>query len=81
MDDRRSTFWGKVLIAIAAGFFLLSTPCLFGAVLGFLGVLADVGPSENQQMARQALRMATYPLGVGVIVLAVGLVVMRSRPK
>ena len=81
MNDQQRKLWGKVLLAIAAVFFLLSTPCLLGGVLGLLGVLADVGTAENQQMGYQILRMALYPLGLGLLVLVVGLLVLRSRRK
>jgi cytochrome c biogenesis protein CcdA len=81
MNDQQRKLWGKVLLAIGAVFFLLSTPCLLGGVLGLLGVLADAGPTENQQMGHQILRMALYPMGLGLLVLAAGLLVLRSRPK
>jgi cytochrome c biogenesis protein CcdA len=81
MNDQQRTVWGKVLITTAAGCLLLSTPCLLGAVLAHLGVLADVGPTENQQMGQQILRMAVYPLGVGVLLLVAWLVVRRRAPK
>ena len=81
MNDKQRKLWGMVLLAIAAVFFLLSTPCLLGGVLGLLGVLADVGTAENRQMGHQILRMALYPLGLGLLVLVVGLLVLRSRRK
>jgi hypothetical protein len=81
MNARNHRIWGKVLLAISAALFMLSTPCLFGGVLGLLGVLADVGPTENRQMGQQFFRYAAYPLGVGVIVLSASLLVLRSRPK
>lgn len=81
MNDQQSKLSGKVLIAIAAGFFLLSTPCLFGGVLGLNGVLADVGPAENRQIGYQAFLIATVPLGIGLLVLVAGLFFLRSRPK
>ena len=81
MNDQKRRLWGKVLLAIAAVFFLLSTPCLLGGVLGLLGFLADVGTTENQQMGRQILRMALYPLGLGLLTLVVGLLVLRARAK
>ncbi len=81
MNDQQRRLWGKILLAIGAVFFLLSTPCLLGGMLGLLGVLADVGTVENQQMGQQLLRMALYPLGLGLLTLVVGLLVLRSRAK
>ena len=81
MNDRQSNLGGKILIAIAAVSFLLSTPCLLGGVLGTNGVLADVGTTENRQMGQQLFRMAAYPLGVSLLALTAGLLVLRSRPK
>jgi cytochrome c biogenesis protein CcdA len=81
MNDQKRKLWGKVLLAVAALFFLLSTPCLLGGMLGLVGILADVSTTENQQMGHQILRMALYPLGLGLLTLVVGLLVLRSRPK
>lgn len=81
MNHRQHHRLSKTLLLTAAGCFLLSAPCLLGAVLAHLGVLADVGPAENQQMSRQALRLSVYPLGVGVLLLLAWLVVRRSTPK
>jgi cytochrome c biogenesis protein CcdA len=81
MNDQQRKLWGKVLLAIGAVFLLLSTPCLLGGALGLLGVLADAGPTENQPMGHQILRMALYPMGLGLLTLVAGLLVLRSRPK
>ncbi|MDX2147431.1 MAG: hypothetical protein SFZ23_07895 [Planctomycetota bacterium] len=81
MNDRHKKRAGQVLVAIAAGLFLLSTPCLFGGVLGVLGILADVGPKENQQIGHQAFRIAMYPLGIGMVMLLAGLLLLRSREE
>lgn len=81
MNDRHHARWGIALLAVAAGLLLLSAPCLLGGALGMVGVLADVSGPENQQMGRQLLRMSVYPLGAGLLVLAVGILVLRSRPK
>jgi len=81
MNDRKGTSWGKVLIAVAATFFVLSTPCLLGGVLGLLGVVADAGQAENRQIGLQAFRISLYPLGAGLLFLVAGLLVLRSRKK
>lgn len=81
MNSRQRTLVGKALIAGAAVLFVLATPCLFGSVLGLLGILADVGPTENQQMVSRALRIGAYPLGLGLFLLLAGVIVLRSRPK
>ncbi len=79
--ERRGNLRLKVLIGTALACFLLSTPCLFAGALGFLGVFADVGPAENRQMGFQSLRIAAIPVGLGVVVSAIALVVWRSRPR
>jgi hypothetical protein len=70
-----------VLIGIAAVLFVLSTPCVFGGVLGLQGALADVGPAENRQMGRQFLLYAAIPLGLGVLALLVGVRALRSARR
>ncbi len=80
-NDRRGKLWGTALMWIAAGLFALSMPCVFGGVLGLLGVLADVGPEENRQIGVQSLRLAAIPMGLSVAALVVALVVRRSRAK
>ena len=80
-NDRQGNLWGNVLIWIAVGSLMLSMPCVFGGLLGLLGILADVGPAENRQMGLQSLRLAVLPLGLSGVVLVIALVVRRSRPK
>lgn len=80
-NERRGNLWLKVLVGVAIACFLLSTPCLFAGVLGFLGVFADVGPAENRQMGFQLLRIAAIPIGLGVVVSAIAIIVWRSRPR
>lgn len=81
MKDRTRRVWGIVLIVVAAVLVVLSTPCLFGGVLGLRGGLADVGPAENRQMGRQFLLYAAVPLGLGVLALLVGVRAVRSRRR
>lgn len=81
MNDRTRKLGGTVLIALAAILFVVSAPCLLGGVLGLAGVLADVSYPENYQMGRQALGIAAYPLGGGLLALLAGILVRRSRPK
>jgi hypothetical protein len=81
MNDRQRKLLGKVLIAIAVVSIMLSAPCLLGGVLALSGVLADVGPAENQQMGQKLFLYAAYPLGFGLLALVAGLLVRRSRPK
>jgi hypothetical protein len=77
MSDRWRNILGVVLFVIAGVFFALSVLCVFGGVLAMLGVLADVGPEENQKMGREAFVLALYPLGVGVLFLVAGMLVRR----
>lgn len=79
MSDRWRNILGMVLLVIAGVLFALSVLCVFGGVLALLGVLADVGPEENQRIGRQAFVLALYPLGVGVLILVAGVLVRRAR--
>lgn len=79
VNDRKRQVGGMVLIVTAAVLLVLSTPCLFGGVLGLLGALADVSAAENRQMGRQFLLYAAVPLAGGVLALVVGLHALRSR--
>lgn len=77
MSDRWRNILGVVLFVIAGVFFALSVLCVLGGVLAMLGVLADVGPEENQKMGQEAFVLALYPLGVGVLILVAGVWVRR----
>lgn len=78
MNDPQRKLWVKVLFAAAGVCVLAASPCLLGSVLGYMGILADVGTQENQQIGSQALRMAAWPLGLGVLALVAALL-LRSR--
>jgi len=45
---------------------LISLPLLGFAALGYLGVLADVGPAENRKLGIQLLTLGLPPLICGV---------------
>lgn len=51
---------------------LISLPLLGFAALGFLGILADVGPIENREMGIQALTLGLPPLICGVVLCVLG---------
>ena len=51
-------------------------------ILGFLGVLADVGPAENRQMGLQLMAFGLVPLLGGAVLLvagSVGFFLLRSK--
>jgi len=55
-------------IVLGLGVFgiLISLPLLGFAALGYLGVLADVGPTENRKIGIQLLSLGLPPLICGV---------------
>jgi hypothetical protein len=63
-----------MLLALGVIAILISLPLLGFAALGYLGVLADVGPTENRLMGVQLLSLGLPPLIFGVCSCAFGLV-------
>lgn len=47
-DQPRNKIWRAPVLWIASTILLLSLSCMSLSLLAFLGVLADVGPAENQ---------------------------------
>ena len=65
---------GFMLLALGVIGILISLPLLGFAALGFLGILADVGPDENREMGIQLLSLGLPPLICGVVLCVPGLV-------
>ncbi len=55
-----------ILLILGAAVTLLSLPLLGFAVLGFIGILADVGPAENRQIGFGFLKLGLPVLAVGL---------------
>lgn len=70
-----------ILVALGAFGILISLPLLGFAVLGFLGVLADVSPGENREMGLQLLFLGLPPLIGGVILGAFGLLALMRKQR
>lgn len=49
------------------------------AILGHLGVLADVGDQENRQMGRQALWIGLVAGGPSIVLLLIAKILQRSK--
>ena len=66
------------LIVIALGLISIAIAMLlFGlSALGHLGILADVGPTENRAMSMQFFSLAFPALAVGAVVLGLGLLLL-----
>ncbi len=79
MPDPRPSRLPKVLLWISAGFLVLSMPCLLLGLLGFIGVVADAGPEENQSIGFGFLRIASIPLGMALLILIVALASRYAR--
>ena len=62
-----------ILLAVGALGILMSLPLLGFAVLGYLGVLADVGPADNQKMGFQLLSLGAPLLISGLVLCLLGL--------
>lgn len=61
-----------VVLTFGAIGILISVPLMGFAVLGFLGILADVGLAENRAFGWEALNMGLPPLIVGALLCALG---------
>jgi hypothetical protein len=71
-----------MLLAIGVTSFLISLPLLGFAVLGYLGILADVGPDENLAIGTRALAMGLPALICGVLLCVPGLLsFIRNRRR
>lgn len=71
-----------LLLALGAVGILLSVPLLGFSALGFLGILADVGPAENQEMGIQSLLLGLLPLIGGLLMCVAGFVMfVLTRPR
>lgn len=70
--------WMIALWCVAAACFVLSAPCVLLGGLGFLGIVADVGPAESREIGWGFLRWAMVPLALGVIALLAALLLRRS---
>ncbi len=68
-----------MLLALGMIGVLISLPLLGFAALGFLGILADVGPNENRELGIQLLIFGLPALIGGVVLCAFGLRAHASR--
>jgi hypothetical protein len=75
----RSNLWFWVLIWLSVGFFALSSPRLLFSLLGLLGIAADVGETENLEIARQSFLISLVPIGLCILTLIAA--VFCRRPK
>lgn len=60
-------FFRLTVLALGVIGILLSLPLLGLAALGYLGILADVGPAENRQLGIQLLTWGLPALICGVV--------------
>lgn len=63
-----------ILLALGVIGILISLPLLGFAALGYLGILADVSPTENREMGIQSLSLGLPSLICGVVLCVLGLV-------
>ena len=70
------TLWALTVLSV--GFALLMS--LF-AGLGFLGILADAGPTENRKMANGFAVYAGIAYGIGLVLLICALLTLRAFRK
>lgn len=69
------------LLALGAIGIVISLPLLGLAALGYLGVLADVGPAENRAMGMKAFAWGLPPLVFGVVSGVLGLLTGDRRHR
>ena len=74
----RSSIVLYVLAALSLGFALLMT---LATVLAGMGILADVGPDENQAMAREAAVYCGIAYAIGLALLTAAILTMKSYRK
>lgn len=67
-----------VLTVLCIGFALLMSLI---ACLGYLGILADVGPAENRNMANGFAVYAGIAYAIGLVLLICSLVTLRAFRK
>lgn len=72
---------GFTLFAVGVVGILISLLLLGIAALGFLGILADVGPIENREMGIQSLALGLPPLIGGLVACGLGLVALARRHR
>ncbi len=70
-----------ILLAFGVIGVLISLPLLGFAALGFLGILADVGPIENRELGIQLLIFGLPTFIGGVMLCAFGLRANTSRHR
>jgi hypothetical protein len=63
-----------MLLALGVLGIVISLPLLGFAALGFLGILADMGPNENRALGIQAVYLGLPPLIGGVVLCVLGLI-------
>ncbi|MDX1964604.1 MAG: hypothetical protein SFX18_15745 [Pirellulales bacterium] len=62
-----------VVLAVGLLCVLISLFLMGLSALGYLGVLADVGPAENEKMGKQLLSLGIPPLIGGLVLCGLGL--------
>lgn len=70
-----------IVLALGVIGILISLPLLGFAVLGYLGILADVSVAENRGFGMQFLYMGLPPLIVGVVLCVLGLLAFIRNPR
>ena len=70
-----------MLLALGVIGILISLPLLGFAALGYNGILADVGPTENRAMGIQALSLGLPPLICGVVLCVLGLLAFAWKHR
>jgi hypothetical protein len=72
---------GFMLLALGVIGILISLPFLGFAALGSLGILADVGPTENREMGTQSFSLGLPPLIGGVVLCVLGLLALSRSHR
>jgi hypothetical protein len=70
-----------ILLALGVIGILISLPLLGFAALGYLGILADVSPTENREMGIQSLSSGLPSFICGVLLFTLGLVVSARNHR